>query len=344
MVDLLLRFGLDINADESGDDCTTPLLDAISEDNPRMVKFLLLRGADPNYKTCRFVIRAITGAKHHSLENVKLLDAAGADLNRVFKNENSGRFMNALSTAIDWGKKDVEEYLRSRGCTLPSETLAEGPTDVVDAEVIGASGQPDVASDHVLNYFKQNFGPPESLSLIEIVPSGTPITIHCIPAAKEPPNVTLFTTGMASVTMTVAAGMEKYSRAELFIQLPADWKVRELGDPNWAWPQQWLRSMAQYPANNETWLGGPVTLVANGEPPRPLAPNCQCTTMLLMAERDIPLPNGETIQLYRLFPLYSEERELELRHGLPALMNAFDKANVSFIVDLNRKNVGRLAR
>jgi hypothetical protein len=340
MVDLLLRFGISVDAEEGDDDCGTPLLKAINVDKSEMVRYLLSRGANPNYKTCRFLIRAITGTKRNSLVIVKLLDASGADLNRVFRNDHTGHAMNALSTAIDWGKKDVEEYLRSRGCTLPDSATATAQSDVVDAEVITAPSKADIAHEYVFNYFKQHFGQPEKLSLIEIVPSGIPITIHCIPATRDRSVVTMFTTGMADVPMTVPAGMENYSRAELFIQLPADWKVRELGDPNWSWPQHWLRSMAQYPAHHQTWLGGPVTLVANDDPPRPIAPNCKFTTMLLMAERHLKLPDGAVIQFYRMFPLYTEERQLEIQQGLPALMNALDRASIPFIVDLNRRNVG----
>jgi hypothetical protein len=58
-----------------------------------------------------------------------------------------------------------------------------------------------------------------------------------------------------------------------------------------------------------------------------------------MAEREVAGPDGQTIQLYRLTPVYPEERDLERREGLPALLRAFDKHDVPFIVDLNRKNV-----
>ena len=258
-------------------------------------------------------------------------------------NQQTNEPMNALSTAIDWGRKDVEEYLRSRGCTLPGAATEAVSAEIVDAEAVSEPDHAENVHQQVLNYFQQHFGQPEILSLIEIVPSGIPITIHCIPATKDRPFVTLFTTGMADVPMTVPPGMEKYSRAELFMQLPADWKVRELGDPNWSWPQHWLRSMAQYPSNHGTWLGGPVTLVANDDPPRPIAPNCNFTTMLLMAERDLKLPEGVVIQLYRMFPLYTEERQLEIQRGVPALMNALDRASIPFIVDLKRRNVGLIS-
>ena len=44
------------------------------------------------------------------------------------------------------------------------------------------------------------------------------------------------------------------------------------------------------------------------------------------------------IHLYRLFPIYTEERDLEVVDGLPALMEAFDRSGASLIVDLKRQN------
>ena len=140
--------------------------------------------------------------------------------------------------------------------------------------------------------------------------------------------------------MTVPDGAEEYSRAELYIQLPADWEYRDYEDPNWGWPQHWLRSMAQYPQQHNPWLGGPVTLVANEDPPQPLAPNTKFTTLLLLADQSLVTDDGKKIWLYRMTPLYTEERQLEIDHGIPALLNAFDAHDIPMIVDMNRKNVG----
>jgi hypothetical protein len=127
----------------------------------------------------------------------------------------------------------------------------------------------------------------------------------------------------------------------LFIQLLAGWPLSKgaLEDPNHAWPIQWLRSIAKYPHQQKTWLGGPVSIMANGEPPKRLAPSIPFTCMLLLAERSLVSRQGRTIQLYRLMPLYTEERDMEIRQGIAALMRAFDRFSVPFVVDLQRRNV-----
>ncbi|MFC1758287.1 hypothetical protein ACFL2H_05910 [Planctomycetota bacterium] len=45
------------------------------------------------------------------------------------------------------------------------------------------------------------------------------------------------------------------------------------------------------------------------------------------------------LKIYRVMPLYPEEWELQAAEGIPALMNAFDKAGVRQIVSRHRPNV-----
>ena len=149
--------------------------------------------------------------------------------------------------------------------------------------------------------------------------------------------MTLFTNGLSAEPMNVPAGSEEYRFAELYIDLPGDWKIKEVKDLQWAWPLYWLRKMAQYPHNAETWLGGPVALIANEEPPRPLYKGCRFTTLLLFADSSFVRSDGMKVHLYRMIPLTTSEREYEQKRGLKAFMQALDKHDVPTIVDMNRK-------
>jgi len=342
VIDVLLELGCDVNVQTINSSRNTALFDALHKDDPATVAALLERGADPHHG--RPVITAITGPNRHSLELVKLLEQYGADLHRVFPfGEDDGK-VNALSMAMDWGKEDVVEYLQSKGCVLPEESeevvtaTAVDEDDIVDAEAVHE------LSDEVIAYFREHFGPVDQVAQIEIVPSGPPIAIHVIPSSKERNHITLFTTGMSAQPMNVPDTDEgrELQYAELFIQLPGDWKYRELGDPNYGWPFYWLRSMAQYPHVHNTWLGGAVALIANGDPPQPLAPNTNFTTIMLMAERDFTSRAGHKIHFYRLVPLYTNERQLEIDEDLPTLMRAFDRCSTPFIVDLDRPSVATI--
>lgn len=115
MVQLLIELGCDVNA--SGITRISPLSKCLSEGHLELARLLLENGADPNRD--RSVIYAITGNKRNCLEMIQLLELHGADLQRCFPLGNTGEQINALSTAISWGKKDVAEYLLSKGASLP---------------------------------------------------------------------------------------------------------------------------------------------------------------------------------------------------------------------------------
>lgn len=251
MVEMLLDLGCDIELPASQRLDNTPLISAITQNNQEIAKALLHRGADVTKG--RPVITAITGQKKNSLEFIKLLEQYGADIHKVFP-FGEGDKINALKAAITWGKQDVVDYLKSKGAVLPDEPLPE------------TAPQRESSKDEVVAFFEMNFGPVDPLAIIEIVPTEPRITVHCVPAAEGRNFITLFTVGMSRQPMTVPEGGEDYQFAELFIQLPADWPYRDLHDPNHAWPVTWLRDNAQYPHLHNTWLGGPVALIANSDP------------------------------------------------------------------------------
>ncbi len=320
----LLDEGMEINPPEVKRGCPSALVAALHHDALGAAEFLLERGSDPNED--RTLISAIN-AKKYSLQFVKLLVEHGADIYRCFS-FGPNATVNALSWAIGNGKHDIADYLRSKGAVMPDEQASSPSHLSLDEELVA--------------YFKVHFGPVQPRALIEIVPVEPAIAIHVVPAASDRNYITLFTTGMSELPMTVPkGGDDRFRYAELFIQLPADWPLAKesLGDKKHGWPIHWLRTTAKYPHQNDTWLGGAVTILANDDPPKPIAPKTKFTSMLLLAERSFVSRDGRTIQLYRMTPLYTEERDLEIRKGIGALMQAFDKKNIPFVVDMNRPNV-----
>jgi hypothetical protein len=334
MVKLFLskEYEFDVNSKETFPPHQSPLEACLKNCDPDVVLLLLEHGADPNYG--RAIIGAISGypPKKNSLEIVKLLEKHGADLHRTFVNHQAKDkdLMNALSTAIAWGQQEVADYLRSRGAVLPDKTPRKPAGD----------GSADSwRTNEIVAYFEKKFGPVDPKTLIEIVPTEPAIAIHVIPPSAGRSCVTLFTTGMSAERMKVPPGGEAFQLAELFVQLPADWPYMAIDDPAHGWPIHRLRSTAKYPRQNDTWLGGQATIVADAEPPEPITPGSPFTSLLFLAEEDLTTEDGRSIVFYRMTPLYTEERELEMRKGLPKLMRAFDRNKVSFVVDLKRPNV-----
>jgi hypothetical protein len=158
----------------------------------------------------------------------------------------------------------------------------------------------------------------------------------------------LFTTGMSARPMTVPPGGEAYRFAELLIRLPAAWPLsqEDLNDPNHFWSVRWLRKLARHPHAHGTWLGGSSALIDNGEPPEPFAPNSPFTSLLLLTEDSefgrLSLSDGRSVVLYSVYPLFTEERALERRHGVRRLLEAFQRHCVPRVADPARPNAGLL--
>jgi ankyrin repeat protein len=326
LVGTLLDLGFAINALNNKEQ-TTALSSAVSQGHKELAAYLLNRGADPNLS--RPLIGALSSehSPEKKMDLVRILIDNGAEVNRRYDlfGDASKQF-----TALDWVKDpEIVAYLKSKGAKNA-------------AELTGRGNKPGVVKvlDEVVQYFQDNFGDVDQRSIIEIVPTGFPVSIHAIRPTGSREHLTLFTTGLSSKRMNTPSELSEFALAELFIQLPGDWKY-ESSEAQWHWPVEWLRRIAQYPLDNNTSLGGPITIIANDEPPKPLGPNTNFTSWLMIAEKSFERIDGETVQLYRVVPIYTDERELELREGAPALMRAFDRNDVPFIVDLNRPSVAK---
>ncbi len=328
IVKLLVEMGLSVNTiDWPGTGDTSLLSHAISTGHVEIAEYLLDQGADPNLS--RPLISAINLQDSEiSFRFVRLLVERGIDVNQLFPLY--GDWDNAF-TALDWAKSnpEISAYLSEHGARTAAELRGETPS----------AQSSKTPAQEVIDYFAENVGPVDEKAVIEIVPSGHPVSVHAIPPEGNRKHLTLFTTGLSDLAMKVPAGKEDFAYAELFIELPGNWDYRKLTVKQWNWPILWLRKMAQYPHNNDTWLGGPITIIANNDPPKPLATNAPFTCNLLLAEKSFERTDGVTIRLYRVLPIYTEERDLERREGAPALMRALDRNSVPFVVDLNRPSV-----
>jgi hypothetical protein len=256
---------------------------------------------------------------------VKLLVEHGADVNRFFPwfgDANSG--FTPLTFAEAHGKTEIAEYLRSKGAVPPAEKPQKPAMSL---------------EDEIVAHFEKQFGPARPGALREVIPMGLPVAIHAIPPHETHQQLTLFTSGMSQQPMKTPPGQEAYRYAELLIHLPAKWPLTKklLSDPKYNWPIRWLQETARYPHDNETWLGGPFTIIAKDPPVK--IPGTNFSAMMLAAKGEMHAADGRLIQLYTLFPLYAEERDLELNKGLPALMRALDKFNITDVVDPKRPNV-----
>jgi hypothetical protein len=286
-----------------------------------MVKFLISRGAKLDDDKERLMLSAVLSRQNGetALELVKLLHAEGLDINRSYFHGTRHINVNAYRIAVENGHEKAAEYLKAHGCTMPSQdNLPPGykkPTAVL------------------VEYFEKHFGSVDERSFSQIVPSA-PGLVRIVPASENHGHVVLFTEGLFESMMFTPDG-EQNRVVELYIELPKGWQWQEKDDPQWNWPVLWLQSIAATLAQDDTWIEM-FTIFAN-ESLAPIGPDLKFTNFLLMNDQDVRRSGKLPINLYRLVPLTTAERQLEMDKGLPELLTSLDAASVSMTVEPDRK-------
>lgn len=342
VIRLFVSRGADINWI---DDCYGSILDCASRDgHVGVVSYLLAQHAtiDVSLPERNPLFGAIYG---NHFQIAKTLLEHGIDPHVIYRGA-SGKLKNALSFAIDHGQTEVANLLREAGCRLPIEGVDVAVNE--KSELSQPSGKSD-AHEQLVAHLTEQFGPVDPLALQEIllIDESVHVAVHVIRPNEHHPFLTLFTLGMSDQAMRVPEGEESYQYAELIMHLPADWPLSNDLDEGREtfWPLQWLRNIAYYPHQAETWLGGAHTIISSDEPPVPLGPNTQQTCLLLLADfadwSPVELADGRRVRFYTVFPIYTQERDFEIRHGVTALLERMEQAGIPAVVDVNRANVAQ---
>lgn len=206
----------------------------------------------------------------------------------------------------------------------------------------GASGEQSI--EEISNHIEKHIG---KIHMIfhELVSEQVHIDVHWVKPTNERPFHTLITSGMSDKPMNTPEGVKECDFAELSICLPADWKISEedFKDERNYWPIRWLKFLARFPHEYNTWFGYGHT-IPNGDPAEPFADNTQLNTMILLptivfSEEFHTLKlKDKSIDFYTIIPLYTEEVNLKMKKGVDALFEGFDKYGVSDIVNIDRPN------
>jgi hypothetical protein len=186
-------------------------------------------------------------------------------------------------------------------------------------------------------------GEPETV-FHQIVSSWVHVDLHVVPPSSERPWTTLVTSGMSQRAMR--APDADCTRAELVMALPPTWPLEhsELADDRVYWPFRLLQSLATFPHQYNTWLWTGHT-IPNGDPPEPYADDTElCCSILLPpllvgSEFDVLEFGERRVRFLGVYPLYAEEMRLKLESGFEALIDRFDNAGVSELLDPGRPSV-----
>ena len=160
----------------------------------------------------------------------------------------------------------------------------------------------------------------------------------------------LVTSGMSEKPMPVPEGADDGRYAELLIALPTNWPLspEAFKDEANYWPIRMLKGLARYPHENKTWMyeGHSAHWV---NPPAPIAPNTNMTSMVLLRPRLIPeetqivhVSKKKHIRLWGVYPAYHEEVDIKEREGSGRLDELFDQNGITELLDPKRPSVAPL--
>ena len=214
----------------------------------------------------------------------------------------------------------------------------------------GDSSNMEAISDHI----EKHVGEIHSV-FHEIVSDIVHIDVYWVKPSDRFPFHVLVTSGMSDKAMNVPGGLEDQRYAELCVLLPASWHLGDenkstdevFSDENNYWPIRWMKIIARFPHEYNTWLGWGHT-IPNGEDAEPFSENTKLGCMMLYPSISLPpeffelaTNDGKVIRFYCLMPLYKEEMEIKLAKGGDELTDKFEKFGISDVIDPDRLNVGK---
>lgn len=209
------------------------------------------------------------------------------------------------------------------------------------------AGGDEETIESISEHIQRHVGPIETV-FHEIYSETVHVDVHWVKPDSHRPFHTLITSGMCDLAMNAPPGTENQQYAELVALLPPHWRLSkpDLQNEVWYWPIRWLKILARFPHEYNTWLWMKHS-VPCGDPPEPLAPNTKLCCLCLWTPFSLPedfqtLTIGEReVHFFSLIPLYAEEMNRKLQHGVESLIPRFAKHGIDDIIRVDRPNVCR---
>lgn len=176
----------------------------------------------------------------------------------------------------------------------------------------------------------------------ELISPDIHVDICIIEPTPEHNFYTLITLGMGAHLMKLPPELtgRQLDRAEVLICLPPEWEIQN-EEECFYWPIRLLKIIARLPQEENSWIGWGHT-VANEEP---FAENTRlCGSVLLIpgmfeeAAQRCQLANGDYVNFYQVVPLYQEELDFKIHHGIQEFLEWVTDEVLS-VVDPRRKNI-----
>ncbi len=172
------------------------------------------------------------------------------------------------------------------------------------------------------------------------------IDVHVVTANSERNHHVLMTSGMSEKPMRVPKAAKGMEYAELMLCLPAKWPINKdaWGDEDNWWPIRLLKDLARYPHRYRTWLGQGHSIRAD-EVGKSFAANTSLSEAVLLSPMTLTEEaryfhaGDRHVNVWAVFPIYSEELDLKLRDGANALQDLLTQNGITELLDPQRKKV-----
>jgi uncharacterized protein len=188
------------------------------------------------------------------------------------------------------------------------------------------------------------FGEVKDFPLREIVAGDPPLRLLHVVEFESSGYQAIVTDGMSARLAELSDDVnpvDAMRRTELLIILDRDWPLDEeaMKSDRHRWPIDWLRKIARWPFENDTCLRR-GNIIANEEPPEPLADNTEQTCLLVTVTEEYwgtwRRPDGEVVRLMVVIPLHTAERDYETEHGMVSLLEKLQESGFGIGVLVNR--------
>lgn len=187
----------------------------------------------------------------------------------------------------------------------------------------------------------------------ELVSTYVHVDVYWVEPTPERPFHTLVTSGMSDLPMHTPDAAKDRAHIELCLSLPSSWPVdqalnhtdedQNTGDGQPYWPIWWLKFLARFPHQYQTWLGQGHTIPDGNQPFIDYTRFCSFVLLPPVLFDDgfqqLKLPHY-SIYFYNLVPIYPEELQLKLDKGVNALIDRFNEYHISDVWAVDRVNVG----
>jgi pentatricopeptide repeat protein len=213
---------------------------------------------------------------------------------------------------------------------LDDEEEEEGSGSEMDLEFSVRPNMPSALDNHIDQFFDFD----DVVVWKDKRDDDLRVDIYHIKPSEDRDFHILITSGMSRLPMNVPGNANDFKYGELLAILPEDWDLSQEGlkNSNNYWPVLWLKNLARIPQQYNSWLCYGHS-IPNGDPSKPIA-DTEFQGVVIMDSTTLPedfleVKVGEdTLYLYTIIPVYAEEMQYKIEHGVKALSQKMEEANI----------------